>query len=716
VIKAVVHRKNQSYPDFQPKKMKRHVYQELEEWKKQPNRKPIILRGARQVGKTFVVRQFSAEFSEFVEINFEKQANLHALFEQDLDAIRLVRELSLALGQEIVPGETLLFFDEVQICPKALLSLRYFYEQVPELHLIAAGSLLDIAIEQVGVPVGRVSFLYMYPLSFIEFLWAQEETLLADEIVVHKPEKQLNEAIHHKALKRVGEYMAIGGMPEAVKIWRDTQDYKQCLAIHHDILTAYRQDFGKYAKDSQIKYIEHLFAQVPYQLGSGFAYSKVEGEFRKRELAPCLQLLQKAKVLSVIEHTAAQGLPLGAQADAGKFKVIMLDIALTQALLGQTAESWILDPEQSMMSKGAIAEAFVGQELLAYSAARMPAQLYYWQCDKRGDYQINGDRKVMCFDEIQNIDKWELFVRRMMDAGIKFYMTGSNASLLSQELATRLTGRNVQLELLPYSFLEFLQCKQYKVVPNDLKSTPKKALIKQQFNTFLSQGGMPEHLQYDMPDVLTRNYDEIIFRDIVARYNIKDIAAFRRLALYLFNNFSARITLNSLKPLVNVKSTTTLSNYVYYLENSYLIFTVKQFSYSMKQQNLLPKKLYVIDNAMAINVAMQFSKNEGRLLENIVFLELRRQFQEIYYYQTQEGFEVDFLVFEKGKASVLFQVCYNLSALKTRERELRALVAAMDETKLKEAWIISYEEEETLTLEHKTIHIVPAYKWLLQSL
>jgi predicted AAA+ superfamily ATPase len=223
-------------------------------------------------------------------------------------------------------------------------------------------------------------------------------------------------------------------------------------------------------------------------------------------------------------------------------------------------------------------------------------------------------------------------------------------------------------------------------------------------------------LTLTLPDVLTRNYDEIIFRDIVARYNIKDIAAFRRLALYLFNNFSARITLNSLKPLVNVKSTTTLSNYVYYLENSYLIFTVKQFSYSMKQQNLLPKKLYVIDNAMAINVAMQFSKNEGRLLENIVFLELRRQFQEIYYYQTQEGFEVDFVVFEKGKASVLFQVCYNLSALKARERELRALVAAMDETKLKEAWIISYEEEETLTLEHKTIHIVPAYKWLLQSL
>ncbi len=362
--------------------MKRIIDQPLETWKKSPTRKPLIISGARQVGKTTAVRHLGKTFSNVVEINFEAEPQWRAIFEQNLDPKRLIIDLELIAEQKITTGSTLLFFDEIQACPQAIIALRYFYERLPGLHLIAAGSLLDFAIDEVGVPVGRVQFLYMYPLSFVEFLWASGKVMLVDALLAASIQAPLSEVIHEKLNRLVGEYLAIGGMPEAVLHWTQTHDYAGCVEIHHDLVTAFKQDFHKYARQTQIKHVEHLFHYLPHQAGQVFRYNHIPGELRKRELEPALRLLIKANIITPVMHSAAQGLPLGAQANGDKFKIILLDVALMQALLGLTSSDWILNPEQTFIKKGMIAEAFVGQELLAYGSCRQAQTLYYWHRDQ----------------------------------------------------------------------------------------------------------------------------------------------------------------------------------------------------------------------------------------------------------------------------------------------------------------------------------------------
>lgn len=380
--------------------MKREIVNSLINWKKGDERKPLIIRGARQVGKTTGVRKLGETFSNFVELNFEQQFALHSIFSNDLDPEKLIIDLQILTHQKIIPGKTLLFLDEVQVCPRALLALRYFYETMPELHVIAAGSLLEFCIEQVGVPVGRVQFLYVYPMSFKEFLWASGENFLVDAILNHDFNKPFQSAVHEKALRLFGEYIAIGGMPEAVKSWCDHKNYQRCQDIHHDLIAAYKQDFEKYAKKSQIKYVEHVFEQVPLQLGEQLQFSKIAGEYRKRELLPALSLLEKANVVTRIQQTQGHGFPLSANADPHCFKLIMVDIAITQTLLGLTSEQWILNTENAFINKGAIAEAFVAQELLVYHNARQAAKLYYWRRNQRGseaeiDYLIAKNKKII---------------------------------------------------------------------------------------------------------------------------------------------------------------------------------------------------------------------------------------------------------------------------------------------------------------------------------
>ncbi|MDF1759294.1 MAG: AAA family ATPase [Coxiellaceae bacterium] len=364
--------------------MKRKILQHLENWKKKSDRKSLIIKGARQIGKTTAIRQFGKGFKSLIEVNFERSPELHKLFEGSLAADHLISNLQLATSQQIIPGETLLFFDEVQACPRAIIALRYFYEELPELHVIAAGSLLQFALDHVGVPVGRVEFLHMYPMSFIEFLYAMDHDILADAITQHDITQPYNEAIHQKALRFLGEYIAIGGMPEAVLSWAKNKDYKACLNIHHNLLNAYQQDFEKYATKAQIKYVDHLYQQIPFHTGKQFRYSNITGEYRKRELEPALHLLEKASVVTKISYTAGQGIPLGAQANPGDFKLIPLDVALCQAALDVTAENWILNTEQAFINQGQVAESMVGQEILAYSNPSVAPSLYYWHRDKRG--------------------------------------------------------------------------------------------------------------------------------------------------------------------------------------------------------------------------------------------------------------------------------------------------------------------------------------------
>ncbi|MFO1257969.1 MAG: AAA family ATPase [Gammaproteobacteria bacterium] len=379
--------------------MKRLIFIDLLAWRNSPTRTPVLLRGARQVGKTHAVRQLGKTFHSFVEINFEKTPDLIKLFDHDLDPIRIIRELSILINKKIEPGKTLLFLDEIQEAPKAITALRYFYEEIPNLHVIAAGSLVDFAIEQVGIPVGRISFLYLYPMSFIEYLHAKGFQNLAIEILNHQPSNPINEAIHKKAIRLLGEYIAIGGMPQAVHQWIMHENLHFCTDVLNTIKNAYEQDFSKYAKRHQIKYVELLFKQIPGIICQHFKYSMIT-DYRKRELEPSLHLLEKAGIVHQIIQSHGQGIPLGAQADLGKFKLIMHDVGLNQAILGIQPKDWIVSPTTALFNQGNITESFVGQEFLAYANPTDKQKLYYWHREKRGsnaeiDYLITHAQNVI---------------------------------------------------------------------------------------------------------------------------------------------------------------------------------------------------------------------------------------------------------------------------------------------------------------------------------
>jgi predicted AAA+ superfamily ATPase len=363
--------------------MKRLLYYDLLKWRNSSIRMPLLLRGARQVGKTHIVRQLGQKFKYYIELNFEKTPELAKIFEHDLDPIRITREISLALDIPVDPGNTLLFIDEIQEVPRAIIALRYFYEDMPKLHVVAAGSLVDFAIEQVGVPVGRISFLYMYPMSFIEYLCARDSQRLAIEIIQHEPTKPLSEVIHTKALRLLGEYMAIGGMPKVLHQWIARQDVQACSSVLKSIKNAYEQDFSKYAKKHEIKYVDLLFKHIPGLICQRFKYNQISSEFRKRELEPSLLLLEKAGILHQIIHSSGNGLPLGAEVDLRKFKLIPLDIGLNQAILGLELKDWFIDPTTAFVNKGNLSESLVGQELLAYSDPSDREQLYYWQREEK---------------------------------------------------------------------------------------------------------------------------------------------------------------------------------------------------------------------------------------------------------------------------------------------------------------------------------------------
>jgi predicted AAA+ superfamily ATPase len=381
--------------------MDRFIDLYLKQWVNDIERKPLLLRGARQVGKTFATRKLGQSFEQFVEINCEElEADCQLIFEKDLNPERILRDLSILTSQTIIPGKTLLFFDEIQIVPRTILALRYFYEKMPELHIIAAGSLLEFALEKIGIPVGRVDSFYMFPVTWLEFLLAKGESLLFDAIFTADLNNPISEVAHKKLLGLLGEYFALGGMPAILQSWLTRKDPHACFKLQQTLIDNYRQDFEKYARKNEVKYVEVLFEQVPHQLGKRFKFSSIPGDFRKRDLYPCFNLLIKAGVIHPVYHSNAQGLPLGADVNLDKFKALFLDIGMAQALLGFNAKEWFLDPTHAFVNQGAIAESFVGQEILAYSYAFQKKSIYYWHKETRTsqaevDYVIQVGDKII---------------------------------------------------------------------------------------------------------------------------------------------------------------------------------------------------------------------------------------------------------------------------------------------------------------------------------
>lgn len=328
--------------------------------------------------------------------------------------------------------------------------------------------------------------------------------------------------------------------------------------------------------------------------------------------------------------------------------------------------------------------------------------------------ELYGLKHVFFFDEIQNIESWELFVRRIHREKNKVFITGSNASLLSSELSTRLTGRHIVVELLPFSFREYLRYHKSAYNEKSFLITQEKAILKKFFNEFLENGGMPEYLEHKNPLVLQNVYENIIYKDVIVRYELKEVKAMRELALNLLSNIGTPISYTNIKNNLDLGSVNTVKNYIHYLENSYLIFTLDRFSFSVSQQTLLQKKVYAIDTGLVKQIAFHFSKKQGRYLENIVYLELRRRYKEIFYYKTETGLEVDFLVREGNKVVLLIQVCESLRDPKTREREYKSLIKAMKELNCKNGLILTQEEEET-DPKFPEIDVIPIYQWLLKN-
>jgi uncharacterized protein len=369
--------------------MKRIIDSYLLQWKVGPDRMPLLIQGARQIGKTYAVRQLGKTYASFVEINLEKLVEAHKAFAGNLDPVEMVILLSSITHKSIIPGKTLLFIDEIQAFPRAIIALRYFYEEMPELHVIAAGSLLGFAIEQVGIPVGRVEAIEMYPLSFIEYLAAMDRTMVIQAILQHGPDKSIGQPMHDIYFNEFARYCAIGGMPKVVQHWIDHKDPVSIQRIHATILNMYRKDFEKYARVHQIKYVEKIFDQIPAQLGQKFKYSIVEGDFRKRELAPALDLLVRACIAEKVYYSAGQGTPLAGQKDELDYKVLFLDIGLAQTNLGASPAQWFLRPEQELVNKGQIIEALVGQEIAVYSDPYRIKGSYYWHKDSSPQAEID---------------------------------------------------------------------------------------------------------------------------------------------------------------------------------------------------------------------------------------------------------------------------------------------------------------------------------------
>ena len=366
--------------------------------------------------------------------------------------------------------------------------------------------------------------------------------------------------------------------------------------------------------------------------------------------------------------------------------------------------------------------------LLAQFAHRVgETQFYYvnfeddrflgFQADDANDlYQalleLFGERKVFLVDEVQNVSGWEHFVRRFMDIGIKFFITGSNASLLSRELGTRLTGRYVPVELFPFSFVEFLYFRGHTIPDLAHLTTADLARLQQYLDEYMRLGGIPEPLKYPELSLLRTLYDDVLYRDIATRYHIEEVRALKELAFYLTSNPTNQVSFNKLKEQFRLGSVNTIKNYIEYLENSWLIFTLNVYDYSVKRQQIAAKKVYSIDTGLCNAVGFYFSPNTGRLLENLVFLALRRTTHDIYYFTTPAGYEVDFYL--KG-AGQLIQVAQNMDNSATREREIRALQDAMRALNLSSGLILTDSNAEAVNEYGYEITIRSLAEWLIEN-
>ncbi len=381
----------------------RNLLNYLDEWRTKDNRKPLVLRGARQVGKSWLVKELGRRhFENVAELNLEENpqdAEFVTNVSSPKDSLKL---LSAKLKTEIVPGKTLLFIDEIHKSPEALAALRYWYEKLPGLHVIAAGSLLDLTLRKLefSMPVGRIEYCYVGPLCFSEFLCALGDSELASLLHDYQLDQTWPEAIHLQLMHRLKDFWIVGGMPEAVDIFCKTYSYATTEQAKHSITSTYRDDFGKYGTKFNIDLLRQVYARVPTLIGQRAKYVSYSRDHSAKDIAEALHILSLARVITKVQHSSGNGIPLGAEVDHKLSKHIFVDIGLQLSLCD-------LDPIQLekaedllLVNNGALAEQFIGQHLLYLREPYYEPELFYWERSQRNaqaelDYLIAAGGRVV---------------------------------------------------------------------------------------------------------------------------------------------------------------------------------------------------------------------------------------------------------------------------------------------------------------------------------
>jgi len=365
-------------------RMKRDIERDLLRWKDQKQVLPLLLRGARQVGKSYIVEAFGKErFKACITLNFERNPEYKKCF-ASMDPLKISSAIELITGRRIEQGATLLFLDEIQECPEAVKALRYFKEEMPGLHVIGAGSLLEFILndEALRMPVGRVQFMYLRPLSFGEYLDASGHSMLREHLKKTQIQDGIEEVIHDKLLSLVREYFAIGGMPAAVSAFLESKSLLSCQEIQTSILTAYRRDFGKYAGRIPHRHLETIFTKVPGLIGKWLKYSTLDPNVSSAVLQNALRKLCEAGLILLIYATSGAGLPLISHMNEKKCKFLFLDTGLVQRACNLDLEL-LFKKQLLLVNRGELAEQFAGQELLAYFGKDDFGALFSWMREEK---------------------------------------------------------------------------------------------------------------------------------------------------------------------------------------------------------------------------------------------------------------------------------------------------------------------------------------------
>jgi hypothetical protein len=353
--------------------MRRFIDERLQRWKDNARRKPLILRGARQVGKTWSLKEFGKKrFASVALADLERNASLRKLFDGDLNAVRICADLEVLLRQKIIPGKTLLFFDEIQACPRAITALRYFYEEMPELHVVAAGSLLEFALKEVSFPVGRIQFLNLYPLCFAEYLEAIGNAP-ASAAVLGDP-ADISPAVHELLRDELKRYFFIGGIPAAVNAYLENGSLREAFEVQGEVVESYRMDFAKYTPRVDRHCLDSVFSALAQSVGKQIKYARLGEGYANQTLKKAFEALCLAQVARRVTSVVPAGLPLGASASIKVFKALMLDLGLMRYLSGMPDDIEYARGDLLAIYRGAMAEQFVGQEMLV----SQQGSLYYW--------------------------------------------------------------------------------------------------------------------------------------------------------------------------------------------------------------------------------------------------------------------------------------------------------------------------------------------------